>query len=328
MSLLSQILQGFNGNNKLSDVYAVYMIPLSIINWDNTMPMQFAGQTSPKVIDVEVDKPTAIDSYVPKNNKLFTYPYSCLEINNNNGTSNILKYEFFSGNKATFKIKGVPTLGGSIKLIPYTYNKYVENEEEGIIAGKFPTLNWSENEYLNWQTQEGVNLVQGLQTAGVQTALGIGGMLLGSETTGATLTGQGIGGAVATLMNHVAKKQVAEMLPTTARGNTNGGNINVCNQKNGFTFINKTIKKEFAEIIDKFFTVKGYQVNEIKTPNINSRTYFNYLQISGDSVLGFGDIPEKYMQEINKIAQNGVTIWHNHTNIGNYSLDNTIVQNN
>ena len=31
------------------------------------------------------------------------------------------------------------------------------------------------------------------------------------------------------------------------------------------------------------------------------------------------------MDIINKICRNGVTIWHNHANIGNYSLNNSIV---
>ena len=31
------------------------------------------------------------------------------------------------------------------------------------------------------------------------------------------------------------------------------------------------------------------------------------------------------MDIINNVARNGVTIWHNHDNIGNYNLDNPIV---
>jgi hypothetical protein len=60
-------------------------------------------------------------------------------------------------------------------------------------------------------------------------------------------------------------------------------------------------------------------------PNITGRRYWNYIQISNDDVLGVGSIPTKYMDVINQIAHKGVTIWHNHSNIGDYNLNNTIV---
>lgn len=41
--------------------------------------------------------------------------------------------------------------------------------------------------------------------------------------------------------------------------------------------------------------------------------------------MGTGDVPSKYMDIINNACRRGVTIWHNHDNIGNYNLDNTIV---
>ena len=31
------------------------------------------------------------------------------------------------------------------------------------------------------------------------------------------------------------------------------------------------------------------------------------------------------MSEINNACRKGVTIWHNHDNVGNYSLDNSII---
>ena len=36
-------------------------------------------------------------------------------------------------------------------------------------------------------------------------------------------------------------------------------------------------------------------------------------------------IPSKYMEIINNACRRGVTIWHNHANVGNFSLDNKII---
>lgn len=69
----------------------------------------------------------------------------------------------------------------------------------------------------------------------------------------------------------------------------------------------------------------GYKINETKIPNITGRTYWNYVEIGSSEEIGHGNLPNKYLEEINNIFRKGVTIWHNHANIGNYSLNNTIV---
>ena len=79
----------------------------------------------------------------------------------------------------------MPSVGGSIKLIPQDYKGLgsesgLLNEEEGIIAGKFPCLNWSENNYLMWLSQQAVNLSQGLQSAGLQVIGGVIASLVGT----------------------------------------------------------------------------------------------------------------------------------------------------
>ena len=71
--------------------------------------------------------------------------------------------------------------------------------------------------------------------------------------------------------------------------------------------------------------VSGYKINRILSPNINGRTAFNYLQIGPAENIGYGNnVPQRYMDEINQICRDGVTIWHSHDNIGNYSVSNTI----
>lgn len=69
----------------------------------------------------------------------------------------------------------------------------------------------------------------------------------------------------------------------------------------------------------------GYKILETKIPNITGRSIFNYVKILNGENIGYG-IQNKELETINEIFSNGVTIWHNHANIGNYSLNNTIVQ--
>ena len=86
-----------------------------------------------------------------------------------------------------------------------------------------------------------------------------------------------------------------------------------------------SIKSEYAKMIDDYFTKYGYQVNTLKVPNIIGRQNWNYIQIANDDEIGNGSVPSSYMEEINNAVRRGITIWHNHSNIGNYSLNNPIV---
>ena len=57
----------------------------------------------------QVNKVSTINSYTPRNKKLLTYPYCYMVLSNNNGSSNVLHYEKFTGTKCDFVIAGVPT---------------------------------------------------------------------------------------------------------------------------------------------------------------------------------------------------------------------------
>ena len=60
-------------------------------------------------------------------------------------------------------------------------------------------------------------------------------------------------------------------------------------------------------------------------PNITGRRYWNYVEIGASEEIRTGKVQSKFMETINNACRRGVTIWHNHANVGNYSLNNTIV---
>ena len=84
-------------------------------------------------------------------------------------------------------------------------------------------------------------------------------------------------------------------------------------------------KTEYLKIIDDYFTRFGYAIKKLELPNITGRKYWNYIEIGQNEEIGYGDVPAKFMDVINNTCRRGVTIWHNHDNLGNYSLNNTIV---
>lgn len=312
------ILQAYAGRDKSDAVYNLYMIPSKFV--EDAGSLQYNGQSAPIYDTKEITKDNRLNGYTPKNNKLLTFPFNYMILSNNNGSSNILHYERFATSQCKFQIKGVPTVGGSIKIIPTNYDDFTNAEEQGIFAGKLPTLNWSDDEYTNWLTQNSVNIGLGIASAGLTIAGGIGMIATG----GGAVAGAGaiVSGGMA-IANQLGAVYQHSLQPNSAKGNVNGGDINVCDKKNGFFFYKMTIKQEYAKVIDDYFSMYGYKVNSVKIPNITGRANWNYVKTIECNF--DGDIPQTDLNVIKTMFNNGVTLWHNPANIYKYNLSNNIV---
>lgn len=318
---------------KADAIVAVFMVPSDIgglqISWgsegsveeDNLIEFGWLwNSTNPVSFDnVDLSMNNNLDGYVPKNNKVFTHPYNALMVSNNNGQNHIYKYEDFSNkNDITFGIDGSTTPGCSIKCYPLNYKNIAKNFEFSIACGKFPICSWVTDVYTNWITQNGVNVGLGIASQ----VVGLGASIL----TGNVLGGIGTGIGIAQSLGQV---KAQSMIPDQARGNTNSGDINYTLDRNNFSFYKVSIKREYAKIIDDYFSRQGYKVNTIKTPNFTGRTYWNFIQIGNEENIGYSTsdkipVPKNSMDKINDVFRQGTTIWHNHNNIGNFSLDNSI----
>lgn len=325
---INSMISVMNAITKDDVIKNVYIVPKYLLNTE-TYNTRWNGQNTPIFVNKTITQQTSIDTYIPKNNKLFCYPYNYLLATNNNGASNILKYEQFNGTPQ-FSIGGCATVGGSIVCIPNNYKE--GNEPNMLIAGKFPTCSWSEDAYTNWLTMNGVN-VGGLTLNAEQAhiALGIGETAIGAISL---LSGNpfGIGtavGGVGTILETMKESYRHKLIPDSFKGNINGGDFLTAGNKNGFYFYKMSVKREIAESIDSFFTRFGYKVNALKTPNFTGRTYWNFVKIAGGEIIGYStnqiSVPESSMDIINNVFRKGTTIWHDHNNIGNYSLNNTII---
>ena len=139
-----------------------------------------------------------------------------------------------------------------------------------------------------------------------------------------------IAGGVMGIAGEMKQEYEHSLTPPQAKGNTNAGDVLFATREMTIPAFKMTIRNEYAKSIDDFFTMFGYKVNSLKVPNFNSRSVFNYIQIGQGEILAYQknnvlSVPPQDLEEINNIYRKGVTLWHNHDNIGNYSLNNTIV---
>lgn len=270
-----------------------------------------------------------LNGYTPKNNKLKTYPYCYYLVDNNAGQNAVYKNELFKRNTSypnpTFDIRGAIGQGNSIKLVPKNYNGDETtngNYQEGLQAGKLPICAWASDYYLNWVTQNAINMNTNVVSSVASGA--VSGGLYGG------LAGAVVGGATSGLMavvNNIARTETAKIMPDQAKGNTNVSDLNIgfygWEAPSLFNVKAMSVKAEYARIIDDFFNMFGYKINRIKTPQFSSRTYWNYVKTIDCNVEG--DIPQEDLQIVRNMFNKGCTFWHGATNMYNYNLTNSIV---
>lgn len=109
----------------------------------------------------------------------------------------------------------------------------------------------------------------------------------------------------------------------TASGQTNLGDAMFYDTWLNPTVEKMSVRKEFAEKIDKYFDMFGYATNKMKLPNIIGRENWNYLKTSRINIVA--NIPQTDLKEIKDMFDNGVTLWHNPDTFLDYSQSNEII---
>lgn len=248
-----------------------------------------------------------IDGYIPKNNKLFNYPYNYLHVSNYNGMSKIYKYEFSDLIGMDFNVNSEIAPNPTLLLTPLSYKGDNLNYSESMSTQGYPICSFVNDVYKNWLAQ---NIVSApLSVVGSGLALGVG---------IATLNPIAIAGGILGVANSIGAFYEKSVIPDQARG-SNNGSINTALNNVNFRFQRTTITSEYAKIIDNYFDRFGYKVNELKTPILKTRINWNYLKLRESNI--FGNLNNKDLEKVNSIFENGITFWHN-DNVGNYNRTN------
>ena len=317
------IITRYDSQGKGDAIIAIFLAPVEFLQGAkkfgelgyNIYIPQDTGRPNNLINTTTVSRPATLNGYTPKNNKLFCYPFSYVYATNNVGVDTTFRYEDFDSATPKFMMAGALGQGCTVKLCPVSYKKYTANTEVfeyGISGAKYPICAWSSDYYTNWVTQNavnmGLNVASGLLNAGVNASYhnypGVAGNLLSS-----------VGGVM-------AQRYQAQVHPDQARGNTNSSDI-LIGWERYFTVDCMSVRAEIARTIDNFFSMFGYKVNRVKTPNITGRRNWNYVKTIGCYIEA--DIPQDDLQEIKDMFDKGVTFWHNPSTFADYSQNNDII---
>lgn len=280
--------------------------------------------------------PGGVDSYTPKNNKMYTFPYSFMEVVNYCGDQRILKYEYFdinsSINPLNFKISGVMAPVPEVRCEPQNYRKLLIDSSNSISYSDFPMCSWSTDSFKAWLAQNWGNVLLGSASTVVSARNSLdrfsvmpdaGENPIGAAAAAYNLkaasryTKIGAAVAVAETMWNIAK---ATQLPRAAHGNATQ-TMNAGEQYIKFTCRKMSIKQQFAIIVDNYFSRFGYAIMDNKIPVLNARPHWTYVKTIDCTIKG--SIPAEALQNIVSIYNAGITWWNNASEIGNYNLDNS-----
>ena len=338
MTTLSDLIGDWDEGEQREQIIDLYTVPEAVTTNNDLISVKMGHKS--------------FNGYVPKNKKLFSYPYCYLYCTTYNGQSSMYRWEYFGefltpetppSDNASFRLYGTKLGGGVVMCYPEVYAGVVDNKEAAIIMDNFPKNSFVYDAYQAWLAAGGstkasdaekiVNMkgvativsdVSSLINTGVQSEAGIESALTPPMVAGANAVIQGS----AKIMSDVAsikeaKNKInyqwkdAQYRPNEVVGKS-VPSLAIGKNFLNFYFFNVHVKDSEMKRLDDFFTTFGYATNQVKAPNLTGRQYWNFVQTENCVIAG--NMPASSKEAIARIFDGGITFWHNGDNIGNYAI--------
>ncbi len=283
--------------------------------------------------------PTSLDGYTPVNNKVRQYPYVYVGFNPPQGTSKIYRYENFTNGTPSFKFISEINPNPTVYMIPQNYRgKTGDNTNDSSTLNGYPQIASKVDVYNSWLAENsGIISVQQKQ-AYTNTMFDIAGGTVGLigniASSAANSDFGGLGGVASGALNMYktaynydyyiamlnAQKEKQAMLPDNVTMGGSNATLLGYELMDDNIFTRYNIKYQFAARVDKYFSMFGYQMNDLRIPHINNRPYWNYVKTQGINITG--NIPNEDLEIIKALFNSGITLWHTTTHFLDYTQNN------
>lgn len=309
---INDFISGLTDNNKSSAIVSIFMAynEYFVPTTENDPPVLL------KSMSVITD---SISGYVPRNKKLFNYPFNYVSVISPTGENMDIRPEFVDlndSNEISFIAIGDTSAAPSISLYVGNYLGYTgTNNRYKMVLSGFPQCAYTIDSFRAYLAQNAASIATGVLT----TAGGIA-LTLATGGVGAVAGGAMILSGSASIIQTINTVAAESRKPPQASGGSSSGTL--FNAENlTFTGYHVQLTQQMARIIDSFFTKYGYATKRTKQANRSARPYWNYVETREANY--HGSVPAEFMSQINSAMNRGVTFWKNFSYIGNYSLDNS-----
>ena len=329
-------------------IVSIYMCPRCLIKETESLPNRIPDggvqlqtsniKTGSNLLSTTMpqrDTSESFGNFTPHNKKLYTYPFTFLEVYTPFGANAKYRYEFFANGTPSFVYGGCITQPVELVIVPTQYKDINPSQLvdldllmlESVSLKDYPMCSWNVDAFKAWVAQNSVPL--GISVAANSAGQAIG--LAGSLATGNPLAILGritgiAGQMVGDVTNIVSQTYTASIQADKLNGQTNGS-ASVGMNAHGFYFAKTVVNECSARIIDSFFDRFGYSIKRIIEPQRMTRYYYTYVKTLGCTI--HGSIPADDEDKICQLHDTGITYWNTlHTHdIGNFNLANSVTGN-
>lgn len=341
ISLLFEFLNDMEENVR-NQIVDVYMYPKYLA--DKAIKGEQGYYTQKVPLPGKEFNPWERYDFVPKNNKLYTYPYSMITVAGANQSAKEYRAERFerSVSEATFKIYGTMGSVPEFICVPIKYGAYFnqdaehlnENFVEAVTIKGTPKVPWITDQYKAWLAQKQSQLNVQQYTMERAKALQIPTAIYDMANSIASINPVGIAGGVKSslekysntsidLMSQQAQLNDAKNMPLTASNYATSDIYYKCGEY-GFRAMYTFIPKEYAELVDQYFTMFGYQMDSLRKPDFFARKSYTYVKYNGYSTANISGMPDSARIQWQNVMMSGITFWESSVGIGNYGADNSV----
>lgn len=287
MAKIRTIVDAYSKVGQANAVVGVYCAPKLGNTWGSASP--------PNALAAYPDRTL---SFIPKNNKLYTYPYCALNVLTAGGGVTY-RYELCEnggegGNLKLTEPFGIsPTL--SVTMENYAGNNFdIQNQ---LAVSGFPILAWTNNAYQDWVARNKASIATGVVG-------GLGAMIGGAITANPAAI---VGGAAA-VAGIVARTEQAKLMPDEMRGSAKAQDANAVSGHLGVYANCVCVRPEYGKVIDNYFSQYGYRVATAKEIELHSRQNWNFVKTISANITG--NCPAPVIERIKTMFDSGITLWH------------------
>lgn len=343
-TLLQQKLQTFI--QKPEAVVSLYIVPTIIVTDIDDSTHKIADNKSGAVFNLTGRQLQGNETFgseedgspiVPKNNKLYTYPYNFYHVENNCGNALDLRYEMFTNLLPTFEAYGSFTQPVSVVMHPTNYKLSQlrtddTNYSESLSLNDYPICSWSNDTYRNWLSTEAVPIAINTIAPMIQMMSGLMSVNSGVNNPFINAGNQQIkqganditsGGHSLFLqaLNIMTQNYRASIKADVLRGSIANTNVNLAHRAHNFYGARVRITGEYMKMIDDFFSMFGYAVKRVKRIETRNRENWTYVKTNGANL--HGKCGNVYNRKMVSILDNGITFWKDSiSKVGSYNLPN------
>ena len=319
------------GENGILAMYCIPRLAYTGGNWDTAHPWlaKNVAINTPAIYPQTVPKPAVTDTlngYLPKNNKLYTYPFCYLKVHNCSGSDNEYRYEYFTTDNAVFRLSSSGTSPDqSVYCTPQNYRGFALDWQSSLIYDTYPATSFISSEYNNYIGNNSNRLLAGQMSRIVSSIASVAGGLSNPSGTITSLANNVMSGASEYAMLQDLRSQ------TSTLGGMASGYFNLLYAQNFFIAYRVTVNATVAKQYDDYFTMFGYAVDALKTPNFigsQRRSAYNFCKTRNASVTSKtsadNSVPTRALSDFKSALNNGVCWWEVLSNTGNFNIPNNL----